>query len=183
MINKDMTIEEILTAFPQRSQRLAQEMMNAGLNCVGCGASVWETLEAGMLGHGFGEKDLEKLMGKLNAILAEKIDETTITLTPKAAVKFREILEEEGKEGWGLRFGDRAGGCSGFEYVLDFSEKAGDEDMVFVSEDVEIHIEKQAAGRLKGSVIDFVDGLQGAGFKVMNPNVKGGCGCGKSQSY
>ncbi|MGD0665237.1 MAG: iron-sulfur cluster assembly accessory protein [Rhabdochlamydiaceae bacterium] len=183
MINKDMTIEEILTAFPQRSQRLAQEMMNAGLNCVGCGASVWETLEAGMLGHGFGEKDLEKLMGKLNAILAEKIDETTITLTPKAAEKFREILEEEGKEGWGLRFGDRAGGCSGFEYVLDFSEKAGEEDMVFVSEGVEIHIEKQAAGRLKGSVIDFVDGLQGAGFKVMNPNVKGGCGCGKSQSY
>ena len=55
MIHKDMTIEEILTSFPQRSQMLAQEMMNAGLNCVGCGASVWETLEAGMLGHGFGE--------------------------------------------------------------------------------------------------------------------------------
>ena len=52
-----MTIEEILTSFPQRSQKLAQEMMNAGLNCVGCGASVWETLEAGMLGHGFAQND------------------------------------------------------------------------------------------------------------------------------
>ena len=52
-ITKDMTIDEIFTKFPQRGQRLAQEMQNAGLNCVGCGASVWETLEAGMLGHGF----------------------------------------------------------------------------------------------------------------------------------
>lgn len=183
MIHKEMTIEEILTSFPQRSQRLAQEMMNAGLNCVGCGASVWETLEAGILGHGMGESDLNKLLGKLNAILAEKIDVTTITLTPKAAEKFTEILEDEGKTGWGLRFGDRAGGCSGFEYVLDFSEKASPDDVTFVSEGVEIHIEKQAAERLKGSVIDFVDGLQGSGFKVMNPNVKGSCGCGKSQSY
>ncbi len=183
MITKDMTIEEILTAFPQRSQKLAQEMMTAGLNCVGCGASVWETLEAGMLGHGFNEPDLEKLLGKLNGILAEKIDVTTITLTPKAAEKFQEILEDEGKEGWGLRFGDRAGGCSGFEYVLDFSEKASPDDVIFTSEGIEIHIEQQAAERLKGCVIDFADGLQGSGFKVMNPNVKGSCGCGKSQSY
>ena len=183
MIHKDMTIEEILTSFPQRSQRLAQEMMNAGLNCVGCGASVWETLEAGMLGHGFGEPDLEKLLKKLNGILEEKIDTTTITLTPKAAEKFLEILEDEGKTGWGLRFGDRAGGCSGFEYVLDFSEKASPDDVVFSSNGIEIHIESSAADRLKGCVIDFVDGLQGSGFKIMNPNVKGSCGCGKSQSY
>ena len=182
-ITKEMTIEEILTTFPQRSQRLAQEMMNAGLNCVGCGASVWETLEAGMLGHGFSEQDLEKLLKKLNAILGEKIDTSTITLTPEAALKFREILEEEGKEGWGLRFGDRAGGCSGFEYVLNFSEKASPEDVVYTSEGIEIHVEKQAAERLKGCVISFVDGLQGSGFKIMNPNAKGSCGCGKSQSY
>jgi iron-sulfur cluster assembly protein len=183
MIHKEMTIEEILTAYPQRSQRLAQELTNAGLNCVGCGASVWETLEAGVLGHGFSEADLDKLLGKLNAILEEKIDTSTITLTPKAAEKFKEILEDEGKIGWGLRFGDRAGGCSGFEYILDFSEKASSSDVVFVSEGIEVHIDQAAAPRLKGSVIDYVDGLQGAGFKIMNPNVKGGCGCGKSQSY
>lgn len=182
-ITKEMTIEEILTAFPQRSQRLAQEMMNAGLNCVGCGAAVWETLEAGMLSHGFGEADLEKLIGRLNTVLAEKIDVSTITLTSRAAEKYREILEEEGKEGWGLRFGDRAGGCSGFEYVLDYSEKATSDDEIFISEGVEIHVQKQAAERLKGAVIDFVDGLNGSGFKIMNPNVKGSCGCGKSQSY
>ena len=182
-ITREMTIEEILTSFPQRSQRLAQEMMNAGLNCVGCGASVWETLEAGMLSHGFSEADLHKLMARLNAILDEKMDLSTITLTGRAVEKYREILEEEGKEGWGLRFGDRAGGCSGFEYVLDYSEKANPDDETFMCEGVEIHVQKEAAQRLKGSVIDFVDGLNGSGFKVMNPNAKGSCGCGKSQSY
>jgi iron-sulfur cluster assembly accessory protein len=182
-ITREMTIDEIFTRFPQKGQRLAQEMQNAGLNCVGCGASVWETLEAGMLGHGFNEADLEKLMKKLNAILAEQIDTSTITMTKKAAEKYKEILAEEGKEGWGLRFADKAGGCSGFEYVLDYSEKAEPDDQVFVSEGVEIHVQQGATSRLLGCVIDFVDGLHGSGFKVTNPNVKGSCGCGKSQSY
>lgn len=183
MITKEMTIDEIFTTFPQKGQRLAQEMQNAGLNCVGCGASVWETLEAGMLGHGFTHDDLEKLLKKLNAILEEKTDPSTITMTKRAAEKYREILEEEGKSGWGLRFSDRAGGCSGFEYVLDYSEKALEDDQVFQSEGVDIHVNHLAAQRLMGSVIDFVDGLNGSGFKISNPNVKGSCGCGKSQSY
>ncbi|HNA61964.1 MAG TPA: iron-sulfur cluster assembly accessory protein [Rhabdochlamydiaceae bacterium] len=182
-ITKEMTIDAILSQFPQKGQKLAQEMKNAGLNCVGCGASVWETLEAGMLGHGFSEQDLDKLLKKLNAILAEKIDISTISMTKKAAEKYREILAEEGKEGWGLRFADRAGGCSGFEYTLDYSEKALDDDQVFHSEGVEIHVNTLSASRLMGSVIDFVDGLNGSGFKISNPNVKGSCGCGKSQSY
>jgi len=183
VITKDMTIDEIFTTFPQRAQKIAQEMQNAGLNCVGCGASVWETLEAGMLGHGFKEEDLEKLLVKLNAILAEEIDTSTIAMTPKAAEKFKEILAEEGKEGWALRFADRAGGCSGFEYVLDYSEKVTADDEVFHSNGVDIHVNQSAVCRLKGCVIDFVEGLNGSGFKVSNPNAKGACGCGKSQSY
>ncbi len=178
-----MTIDEIFSTFPQKSQRLAQEMQSAGLNCVGCGASVWETLEGGMLGHGFSEADLEKLLKKLNAILAEKVDITTISMTDRAAAKYREILAEEGKEGWGLRFGDKPGGCSGFEYVLDYSEKALADDQVFPAEGLEIHVNKGAVSRLMGSVIDFVDGLHGSGFKISNPNAKGSCGCGNSQSY
>ena len=183
MITKEMTIEEILSSHPGKSQRLAQEMTNAGLNCVGCGAAVWETLEAGMLSHGFSEEAVGKLLKKLNTILEEKTDPSTISLTPKAAEKFLEILAEEGKTGWGLRFADRAAGCSGFEYVLDYSEKAQKEDAVFVSQGVEIHINKQLVSRLIGSIIDFVDGLNGSGFKISNPNAKGSCGCGKSQSY
>jgi iron-sulfur cluster assembly protein len=182
-ITKEMTIEEIFSKFPQKSQKLAQELTNAGLNCVGCGAAVWETLEAGMLSHGFDETAIERLLDRLNTVLAEKVDTSTITMTKRAAEKYREICADEGKATWGLRFGDRAAGCSGFEYVLDYSEKAGPDDQVFVSEGVEIHVSKNVVSRLLGSVIDFVDGLNGSGFKVSNPNVKGSCGCGSSQSY
>ncbi len=183
MITKEMTIEEILGGFPHKSQKLAQELTDTGLHCVGCGAATWETLETGVLGHGFSETDLEQLLGRLNAILAEKVDLDTITLTKKAAQKFLEILEEEGKQGYSLRLGDKAGGCSGFEYTLDFSEKAKETDQVFVSQGMEIHVNKNMVPRLLGVEIDYTDGLNGAGFKISNPNARGSCGCGKSQSY
>ena len=182
-ITKEMTIEEIFSKFPQNSQRLAQELTSTGLNCVGCGAATWETLEMGMLSHGFKDADIEKLLGRLNAILAEKTDLSTISMTKRAAEKFLEILAEEGKTGWGLRFADRAAGCSGFEYVLDYSEKAKPDDTVFHAEGVDIHVNNNVVGRLMGSVIDYTEGLNGAGFKITNPNVKSSCGCGKSQSY
>lgn len=182
-IAKEMTIEEIFSTFPQKSQKLAQEMTNKGLHCVGCGAATWETLEAGMFSHGFSSGDVDEMVERLNEILNEQSDVNAITMTKKAAEKFRAILEEEGKEGWGLRFADRAAGCSGFEYVLDYSEKATPEDVVFTSHGVEIHVHQGIVSRLIGSEIDFVDGLNGSGFKISNPNAKGSCGCGKSQSY
>lgn len=178
-----MTIEEILSGFPQKSQKLAQELTQSGLHCVGCGAATWETLEAGVLGHGFNEEFLEALLGRLNEVLKEQTDPDTITLTKRAAKKYQEVLEEEGKVGYGLRFEDKAGGCSGFEYVLDYSPAAKEDDVIFISEGVEIHVNKHRANRLLGSEIDYLDGLNGSGFKISNPNAKGSCGCGKSQSY
>ncbi len=182
-IRRDMTIEEILGGFPQKSQKLAQEITNAGLHCVGCQASTWETLEAGMLGHGFPEEEIDELVRRLNAVLAEPVDTSTIQMTKRAAEKYQSILKDEGHEGWGLRFGDKAAGCSGFEYVLDYSEKASANDQVFSSHGVEIHVDRKIVSRLLGSEIDYVDGLHGSGFKITNPNAKGSCGCGKSQSY
>jgi iron-sulfur cluster assembly protein len=183
LITSEMTIEEILSKFPHKSQKLAQEMASRGLQCVGCQASTWETLQAGMLGHGFGDQEIEELVERLNKVLQEKTDPNQISLTQKAAEKFREILEEEGKSGWGLRFGDRAGGCSGFEYILDYSEKAAPDDKIFVSHGIEIHVKEKMADRLMGCEIDYISGLNGSGFKISNPNAKGACGCGKSQSY
>ncbi len=183
-ISREMTIEEIFSRFPQKSQKLAQEMTNRGLHCVGCGAATWETLEMGMLSHGFAEEEIDDLVARLNEILAEQADQNTISLTKKAAEKFKEILKEEGKEGWGLRFGDKAGGCSGFEYVLDYSEKPRSDDKVFPSSyGVDLHVSEKAVDRLMGCEIDYIDGLNGSGFKISNPNAKGSCGCGKSQSY
>lgn len=183
-INKEMTIESIFTNFPQKSQKIAQEMTNTGLHCVGCGAATWETLEAGMLSHGFAEEEIDALVERLNQILGEESDLSTISVTKKAADKYKAILKEEGKEGWALRFGVKAAGCSGFEYLLDYSEQAEADDEVFTtSQDLAVHVHKNDVPRLIGCEIDYVDGLNGAGFKISNPNVKGSCGCGKSQSY
>ena len=182
-ITPGMTIGEIFSLFPHKSQRLAQAMTNSGLHCSSCSAATWETLEAGMMGHGMSELAIAKLVNELNAILEEETDLNTISLTPRAAKKFREFSKEEGSENCALRFGDSAGGCGGFQYLLDFSEKAEDDDAIFESEGIEIHIKKGMLGRLLGSVIDYVDGLQGAGFKISNPNVKSSCGCGTSQGY
>lgn len=182
-ISRSMTIEDIFAKFPHKSQKLAQEITNTGLHCVGCQASTWETLEAGMLGHSYTEEQIDALVGRLNAILEEESDPDAITISKKAADKYKGILADEGKEGWGLRFGDKAAGCSGFEYVLDYSQEALPTDQVFVSQGLEIHIDKAAVSRLLGSEIDYVDGLNGSGFKITNPNVRSSCGCGKSQSY
>jgi iron-sulfur cluster assembly accessory protein len=182
-IHRQMTIEEILSDFPEKSQKLAQEITNTGLHCVGCSASTWETLEAGMLGHGYEEGEIDRLVERLNAILDEPMDLQSITLTKRAADKYLAILEEDGRAGYGLRFGDRPGGCSGFEYVLDYSEKAQEDDIVFSHHGVEVHVNRNALNRLLGSEIDYIDGLNGSGFKISNPNAKGACGCGKSQSY
>ncbi|MCB1073649.1 MAG: iron-sulfur cluster assembly accessory protein [Chlamydiales bacterium] len=182
-ISREMTIDEILGKFPEKSQRIAQELTNAGLHCVGCQAATWETLEVGMMGHGFEEEAIEALLKRLNAIIEMEIDASTITLTETAAKKFKEILKADKKEGWGLRFGDKPGGCGGFEYILDFAEKALDDDEVFYSQGVEVFVNRKMLHRLMGCQIDYLEGLMGSGFKVTNPNVKGSCSCGNSQSY
>lgn len=182
-IHPQMTIEEILSMFPHKAQRLSQEITNAGLHCVGCSAATWETLEAGMLGHGMTLKDVETLTGKLNALLEEKVDLNTISMTPRAVTKYKDILDQEKKSSWGIRFSEVAAGCSGFEYQLDYSEKAQADDQIFTSSGLEIHVKKAMVPRLLGSVIDYVDGLQGSGFKITNPNVRSSCGCGTSHNY
>lgn len=182
-IHREMTIASIFSTFPEKSQRLAQAMTNAGLHCSSCSAATWETLEAGILGHGFSEDKLEALIKQLNEIVEEELDLENITLTPKAAEKFRAFAKEEGQEGCGLRFGDSAGGCGGFQYILDFCSEQHEQDILFESQGITIYVFAPMVERLKGSVIDYVDGLQGAGFKISNPNVKSSCACGTSQGY
>jgi len=182
-IHRQMTISQILSLFPHKAQRLSQEITNAGLHCVGCQAATWETLEAGMLGHGMNEAAITRLESRLNALLKEKADMTTISLTQRAAAKFLEFLADEGKQGWGMSLDEIMKGCNGFEYDLDYSEKAGPDDEVFESQGIQIHVKKSKAQRFLGTEIDFVDGIHGSGFKVSNPNVRSACGCGTSHGY
>lgn len=183
VITRHMTIEEILGLFPYKAQRLSQEITQAGLQCIGCHAAVWETLEAGMYSHGKSEEEINRLVDRLNALLQEPNDLSNIRLTARAASKFLDILVEEKKVGWGMRFSEEMAGCNGFEYVLDFSEAAQPDDVIFASHGVEVHIKQSMLPRLLGSEIDYVEGLRGAGFKISNPNVRSSCGCGSSHNY
>ena len=169
--------------FPNKAQRLSQEITNAGLHCIGCHAAVWETLEAGMMKHGKSDTQIDELVKRLNELLNEPVNEGTIALTERGAAKFLEILTDEDKQGWGLRFSEELAGCNGYEFVLDFSEKADADDEIFCSQNVEIHVKKAMVPRLLGSEIDYVEGLRGAGFKISNPNVRSACGCGSSHNY
>lgn len=184
MITREITIDAIFSTYPQKAQRLAQAMTQAGLHCAGCQASTWETLEAGMYGHGMVDEQIDGLITSLNGILAEEdAPADTITITPRAAEKYLSILAEENKVGWGVRFEEKAGGCNGYEYALDYSEKALDDDVTITSEGIELHIPKAMEERLLGCEIDYVDGLHGSGFKISNPNVRSSCGCGSSHGY
>src|SRR5207302_8544933 len=104
-----------------------------------------------------------------------------ITLSDKGAEKVREFLAAQAAvaDTSGLRVGVRGGGCSGFQYALAFDEQH-DGDTVFEDKGIRLLVDHPSLPYVKGSVIDFVEGLQGAGFKVDNPNVIAACGCGSS---
>jgi iron-sulfur cluster assembly protein len=103
-----------------------------------------------------------------------------ITLTDKAAEKIGELLGGQAEsEGQALRVAVRGGGCSGFQYALAF-DRVKDDDHVFEVDGVSVIVDKVSMQFVFGSEVDYVEGLQGAGFQVNNPNVVAACGCGSS---
>jgi iron-sulfur cluster assembly protein len=103
-----------------------------------------------------------------------------ITLSPKAVEKIDELLGGQAEsEGQALRVAVRGGGCSGFQYALAF-DKAKDDDHVFEVDGVAVIVDKVSMQFVFGSEVDYIEGLQGAGFQVNNPNVVAACGCGSS---
>jgi iron-sulfur cluster assembly protein len=106
--------------------------------------------------------------------------QTAISLTDKAAAKVGELLgqQADGAE-QALRIAVRGGGCSGFQYALAFDRPKGD-DHVFEADGVSVVVDKVSMQFVFGSEVDYVEGLQGAGFQVNNPNVVAACGCGSS---
>lgn len=106
--------------------------------------------------------------------------------TPDAAVKITDVAAEKirdlvaaGENEQALRIAVRGGGCSGFQYALAL-DAAKSDDHVFEHNGVSVVVDKVSMQFVFGSEVDFVDGLQGAGFTVNNPNVVAACGCGSS---
>jgi iron-sulfur cluster insertion protein len=108
--------------------------------------------------------------------------ESMLRITPTAAAKVNEIRSAEGIESnMALRLRVVGGGCAGFSYDLYFDEPA-EVDRQFEVAGVQCVVDEMSLMYLVGTEIDYVEGLQGAGFKFQNPNVKSTCGCGSSFS-
>ncbi len=105
-----------------------------------------------------------------------------LAVTTHAAEKIAEIRDAEAiEESYSLRVKVMGGGCSGFQYDLYFDEPESG-DLKFESNGVELVSDQMSFMYLMGTEIDYVEGLQGAGFKFNNPNTTGSCGCGSSFS-
>src|SRR3954466_2634590 len=108
--------------------------------------------------------------------------ESMLLITPVAATKVNEIRQAEGIENtMALRLRVVGGGCAGFSYDLYFDEPA-EVDRQFEVQGVKCVVDEMSLMYLVGTEVDYVEGLQGAGFKFQNPNVKSTCGCGSSFS-
>ena len=103
-----------------------------------------------------------------------------ISLTPNAIAKVKGIMAQQNPVPAGLRVGVVGGGCSGFSYSLQFDTSAGMMDKVFDVDGLKVFVHATSIMYLNGCRVDYVETLEGAGFKFENPNVKSTCGCGSS---
>ena len=106
-----------------------------------------------------------------------------VTFTAKAIEMVKNAIAQENLVGDGIRVGVVGGGCSGFQYSMDFENEAKDGDVAFQQDGLTYYVDPMSAMYLQGVTIDYVQGLQGAGFKFNNPNARNTCGCGQSFSY
>ena len=102
-----------------------------------------------------------------------------LTLTPAAAERIDLIARKQGKPAI-LRLSVEGGGCSGFQYKFDLAEAVEAEDSVSETDTVRLVVDPVSLELVSGSVVDYVESLGGAAFKVENPQAASGCGCGSS---
>ena len=103
-----------------------------------------------------------------------------ITLTESAAAKLKQLLETATRQSDALRVRVTGGGCSGLRYELAFDGQAVDSDEEIEQRGVRLLVDAESAAYLADTTLDYVDGLNESGFKILNPSAKSTCGCGES---
>ena len=108
------------------------------------------------------------------------IEQAVVSLTPEAQSRLRELLAKEENPGLALRIFVSGGGCSGMQYGMAFDDQRRADDLIIENEGVQIVVDDFSVNYIRGSEIDYVDSLMGAGFTVHNPNAVHSCSCGHS---
>lgn len=115
-------------------------------------------------------------------MLVSENQELDLGLSPSAAAQVKRLLARDQRSGAALRVAVTDGGCSGYSYKLAFDDQRRPDDIILERDGVTICVDRASAAHLAGTVIDFVEGLHGGGFKFTNPNATATCGCGTSFS-
>lgn len=103
-----------------------------------------------------------------------------VSLSDAAALKVKNLLDQEGRDDLRLRVAVQPGGCSGLIYQLYFDERLLEEDVVRDFDGVEVVVDNMSVPYLDGATIDFEDTIEKQGFTIDNPNAQGSCACGDS---
>jgi iron-sulfur cluster assembly accessory protein len=106
----------------------------------------------------------------------------TIEFTPRAVSKVKEIFAQQNPQPAGLRVAVVGGGCSGFSYQMNFENQSNGIDKVFEFDGLKVFVDQASLLYLNGTKIDYLETLEGSGFRFDNPNVRTTCGCGSSFS-
>ena len=109
----------------------------------------------------------------------ETISPEAISISPSAARRIGQLLEQEGQDSM-LRIAVSGGGCSGFQYGFSFDNVRNDEDRLFERNGARVVVDEISLELLAGAEIDFVEDLSGSSFAIRNPNAASSCGCGNS---
>ena len=105
-----------------------------------------------------------------------------VNLTPTAIGKVKEILTMQEPAPAGLRISVVGGGCSGFSYSMAFENTPNMLDKTYNYDGLKVFVDQASMLYLEGSEVDYVESMEGSGFKFNNPNTKSTCGCGSSFS-
>ena len=118
------------------------------------------------------------------AVNLDKIKISMIKVSDTAKKKIIDLMQEDGFDAASdyVRVGVKSGGCSGLSYDLKFDKSKGEDDKIFVDNDITIAVEKKSFLYLAGTILEFSGGLNGKGFVFNNPNAQRTCGCGESFS-
>jgi iron-sulfur cluster assembly protein len=112
--------------------------------------------------------------------LEQMSEDPRIKVTPKAVEMGKKQLIDSGQRPLGLRLGVKGGGCSGYYYVYDVANKVRERDLVYDFDGLTVVMDNRSVELLEGATLDWEQKLLGYGFKWLNPNATGDCGCGAS---
>ena len=103
-----------------------------------------------------------------------------ITVTHSAVNQIKKMMTSRPNMPHGIKLGINTKGCSGLSYTLEYVDNVDTNDEVFEFDDIKIFVDPKSSLFLIGTQMDYVEGELESGFKFVNPNEKGRCGCGES---